>query len=190
MPLVLGFAVLIGAALLLTHGIVPDASFADILQGKAGDIFRGTDTANPTAAAAGGATSSTAPDAASVNAATGASGAKGVATFDGKPVALWIIPILKYAQAHGWTGTVTSGYRTDAQQTAIYDSGTRPAAVPRSLGGSGSNHEGDQFPAGAVDVTDASQLSAILAASPFGHLLVWAGSKDPVHFSFPHAGGY
>lgn len=108
----------------------------------------------------------------------------------GKPVAEWIVPILQYAWNHGWRGTVTSGYRSDAEQTAIYDSGVRPAAVPKSLGGSGSNHEGNAFPAGAVDVASASELSAILEKSPYANLLVYAGAKDPVHFSHPHDGSY
>ena len=36
--------------------------------------------------------------------------------------------------------TLTSGYRSDAEQVAIYQSGVRPAAKPESLGGGGSNH--------------------------------------------------
>lgn len=109
----------------------------------------------------------------------------GLGSFDGHQVALWIVPFLTYARAHGWTGHVESGYRSFAEQTRIYNSGVRPAAVPGS-----SNHEGQAFPRGAVDVTEAAQLSAILAKIPGGSLLKWAGSADPVHFSFPHGGGY
>jgi hypothetical protein len=110
---------------------------------------------------------------------------KGVAQFDGKPVAKWIAPILAYATQHGWQGTVNSGYRTLAQQTKIYDSGVRPAAVPGT-----SNHEMTAYPGGAVDVSNAQQLSQILLRSPYAKLLVYAGSKDPVHFSHPHNGSY
>lgn len=115
---------------------------------------------------------------------------KGVTSFAGKPVAKWIAPILEYARQHGWKGTVNSGYRSDAQQTQIYKSGVRPAALPMSMGGHGSNHEFKTYPGGAVDVTDAQTLAAILARSPYRHLLVYAGAKDPVHFSHPHAGAY
>ena len=114
-----------------------------------------------------------------------ASAKAGVGTFTGKPVADWIVPILQYAKAHGWQGVVNSGYRSFAQQKAIYDSGVRPAAVPGT-----SNHEGDQFPRGAVDVSNAQQLSSILSKSPYAKALVWAGGKDPVHFSHPHGGSY
>lgn len=113
-----------------------------------------------------------------------------IAKFDGKPVAGWIAPILKRARATGlWKGTVTSGFRTDAEQKRIYDSGVRPAAVPKSEGGSGSNHEGGKFPLGAVDVSDAKGLAAALRQLGI-HKLQYAGSKDSVHFSHPHNGGY
>jgi len=118
-------------------------------------------------------------------AAQGGSYPVGVTSFQGKPVADWIAPILTYARQHGWQGTVSSGYRTYAQQKAIYDSGVRPAAVPGT-----SNHEMDAFPGGAVDVSNASQLSSILQKSPYAGVLVWAGAKDPVHFSHPVGGHY
>lgn len=107
----------------------------------------------------------------------------GVSRFDGKPVAGWIAAELRWARAHGWKGTVTSGFRSYADQKRIYDSGVRPAAKPGT-----SNHEGTKFPLGAVDVTDAQQLAQILKQR--GSPLKWAGAKDPVHFSHPHGGGY
>lgn len=112
----------------------------------------------------------------------------GIVMFDGKPVAAWVAAELHWARAHGWKGTVSSGVRTDAEQTRIYKSGVRPAAVPKSMGGPGSNHEGIEFPRGAVDVTDAATLAKLLRKR--GSPLVWAGSKDPVHFSHPHGGSY
>lgn len=111
--------------------------------------------------------------------------AKGTTNFEGTQVAAWIAPALQYARQHGWKGSVTSGFRSFADQTRIYNSGVRPAARPGT-----SNHEGSQFPRGAVDTSDAAQLSAILKNSPFRKKLVYAGSKDPVHFSHPHGGSY
>jgi hypothetical protein len=111
--------------------------------------------------------------------------AKGTATFEGKPVAAWIAPILQYARQHGWKGSVNSGVRSFAEQQRIYNSGVRPAAKPGT-----SNHEATQFPGGAVDVSDAETLSRILRKSPYANQLVWAGAKDPVHFSHPHNGSY
>lgn len=117
-------------------------------------------------------------------------GLDGVVAFDGKPVAAWVGYVLDYARRHGWQGSLSEGFRTDAQQTGIYNSGVRPAAKPKSLGGGGSNHEIKTFPGGAADVSQAAQLAAILAKSPYRSLLQWAGSKDPVHFSHPHNGSY
>jgi hypothetical protein len=109
----------------------------------------------------------------------------GVADFEGTKVAAWIKPALEYARKHGWKGQVNSGWRSRAEQEHIYNSGVRPAAKPGT-----SNHEFTAFPGGAVDASDAEQLSHILRSSPYAKLLVWAGSKDPVHFSHPHNGSY
>jgi hypothetical protein len=109
----------------------------------------------------------------------------GTANFEGKQVAAWIKPALVYARKQGWKGQVNSGYRSFEEQTRIYNSGVRPAAKPGT-----SNHEGSDFPRGAVDVSDAAQLSSILRASPWARKLVYAGTKDPVHFSHPHGGSY
>ncbi len=107
------------------------------------------------------------------------------AKFGDKTVAGWIAPILQYARSQGWKGSVNSGFRSLAEQTRIYNSGVRPAAKPGT-----SNHEGSEFPRGAVDVSDAQQLARILERSPYRGKLVWAGAKDPVHFSHPHGGSY
>ena len=109
----------------------------------------------------------------------------GTADFEGTQVAAWIAPILKYARQHGWKGSVNSGYRSYADQVRIYNSGVRPAARPGT-----SNHEGSDYPRGAVDVNGAEQLNRILKSSPYANTLVWAGAKDPVHFSHPHGGSY
>lgn len=182
----LAFSEILAGGLFVAAAVTGD-SLADIVNGAVSTKpLPGSSGAAATFA--GAATNTIASSGAA--AANPASLPAGIATFDGKPVAAWIKPVLDYARSHGWKGTVTSGYRSDAEQTAIYNSGVRPAAVPKSLGGAGSNHEGDAFPSGAVDVSDAAQLSSIIQGSPFAKLLVWAGSKDPVHFSHPHGGGY
>lgn len=102
-----------------------------------------------------------------------------------KPIDRWIAPYLTYGASHGWHGIVQSGYRSKAEQAAIYNSGVRPAAKPGT-----SNHERANYPGGAVDVTQAATLAAILNKRKGPHLLKWAGAKDPVHFSHPHGGSY
>lgn len=154
-------------------------SIADLLAGAVGGAL------NPKGGSRSFGEDALSTVAASADAATVETGQAGTRMFGNKPVAAWIYPILVYARAHGWQGTVTSGVRTKAEQTAIYNSGVRPAAVPGT-----SNHEQTQYPGGAVDVTDAANLSRILLASPYKTTLVWAGAKDPVHFSHPHNGSY
>lgn len=60
----------------------------------------------------------------------------GTGTFQGIQVALWTIPMLEYAVAHGWKGHITSGYR--------------PGPDPHTSSG-GSEHAGTQYPHGAID---------------------------------------
>jgi hypothetical protein len=96
-----------------------------------------------------------------------------------KPIADWIVPVLEWAHLHGWTGTVTSGYRTFAEQAQLNAAGaySAPAGV--------SNHETTAYPGGAVDVTDPSQLIAVLRSYPGPEKLVGGvlGPVDPEHFS-------
>lgn len=62
----------------------------------------------------------------------------GLGTFDGFPVAKWIIPELQYARAHGWKGRITSGYRSHAENVAH-------GRYYHSM------HEDTIYPGGAVD---------------------------------------
>lgn len=119
-----------------------------------------------------------------------AAGVHGSLPFDNTQVAAWIQPVLKYARQHGWSGSVTSGYRSVAEQTKLYQdmlAGRRAGPVGKP---GQSNHNFTAFPGGAVDVSNPAQLSAILMRSKYANLLVWAGAKDQWHFSHPHNGGY
>jgi hypothetical protein len=49
-----------------------------------------------------------------------------------KPIAAWIVPILEWASEHGWTGTVTCGYRTYSQQASLNASGMFSAPAGKS----------------------------------------------------------
>jgi hypothetical protein len=96
-----------------------------------------------------------------------------------KPIADWIIMVLQWAYLHGWTGTVTSGYRSYYEQAQLNAAGAFSA--PAGL----SNHETTAYPGGAVDVTSPSQLIAVLASYPGPRKLVGGvlGPVDPEHFS-------
>jgi hypothetical protein len=96
-----------------------------------------------------------------------------------KPIAGWIAPILDWASQHGWTGSVTSGYRDYSQQASINASGAFSAPAGKS------NHETTQYPGGAVDVTDPAQLIQVLQGYSGPYKLVGGvlGPADPEHFS-------
>ena len=96
-----------------------------------------------------------------------------------KQIAGWIAPILDWASQHGWSGSVTSGYRDYQQQAAINASGAFSAPAGKS------NHETTQYPGGAVDVTDPSQLIEVLKGYAGPDKLVGGvlGAADPEHFS-------
>lgn len=96
-----------------------------------------------------------------------------------KPIADWIVPILQWASENGWTGSVTSGYRTYAQQAAINASGAFSATAGTS------NHETTTYPGGAVDVTDPAQLISVLGNYTGVDKLIGGvlGAVDPEHFS-------
>lgn len=107
----------------------------------------------------------------------------GAVDFDGKKIAGWIAPILKWARSAGWGGSVTSGLRTYAEQAALYAaraSNPNPVAPPGQ-----SNHEGTVYPRGAVDVSDYTGLNALVDSpeGPFPGKLKWYGMGDPPHFS-------
>jgi hypothetical protein len=96
-----------------------------------------------------------------------------------KPIAAWIVPILRWASEHGWKGTVTSGYRTFYEQAQLNAAGDFSA--PAGL----SNHETTRYPGGAVDVTNSSQMIEVLRSYPGPVKLVGGvlGAIDPEHFS-------
>jgi hypothetical protein len=96
-----------------------------------------------------------------------------------KPIADWIVSILQWASQHGWTGTVTSGYRTYYEQAQLNSAGAYSA--PAGL----SNHETATYPGGAVDVTEPGQLIGVLRGYPGEPKLVGGvlGPVDPEHFS-------
>ena len=95
-----------------------------------------------------------------------------------KPIAGWIIPVLEWADEHGWRGTVTSGYRTFYEQAQLNAAGAYSA--PAGL----SNHETTAYPGGAVDVTEPGQLIAVLAGYRALELVGGVlGPIDPEHFS-------
>jgi hypothetical protein len=109
------------------------------------------------------------------------SGAKGVTTFDGVPVAAWMVQWLKKSRANGWRGELVSGYRTPQHSEQLCLDMCGHPSCPGTCAGRASNHSGKVFPAGAVDVTDQFNFAAIQPriGSPLQNDL----PSDRVHFS-------
>lgn len=170
MSLALGM-VTVGAALI--YMAFSNSSLAELVRGEPteqpADKFAGTDALASDLATdvAGGAD---------------AMNAKGVGTFDGKPVAKWIIPWLKKSRQAGWDGSVTSGYRTPAYSEQLCIRMCGEPSCPGRCAGRSSNHSGKVYPHGAVDVSDYTNFARIQRqiGSPLKNAL---GSSDPVHFS-------
>lgn len=114
---------------------------------------------------------------------------EGLTTYDGHPVANWIVPALQYARQHGWGGYVVSGYRSASEQWAAAENYCRELGVSLYTeypnGPLASNHCGDVYPRGAVDVTEASELNNALRGYNGTKKLIWAEYtiEDGVHFS-------
>jgi hypothetical protein len=106
----------------------------------------------------------------------------GTRLFDGKEVAEWIYPWLELARKKGWTGTVTSGYRSPAYSQSLCLHMCGQPSCPGRCAGTSSNHSGLQYPGGAVDVTEYEQFGRIQRriGSPLQNQLP---TTDPVHFS-------
>ncbi len=141
---------------------------------------QGTSTATAGVPTATSATGITAADPTATGAvAPGAVVAQASWNPEQKPIAGWIVPVLDWASQHGWSGSVTSGYRDYSQQASINASGAFSAPAGKS------NHETTQYPGGAVDVTDPAQLIQVLQGYTGPYKLVGGvlGPADPEHFS-------
>lgn len=170
----------LGAALL--YSAFKNMSVIDLVMGRPGESIAAQGEHHPgnEASGGGGAGTMVVPGPATTD-------ARGLATWhnpDGSTVqiAKWIYFELKRV---GWHGYVESGYRSTKEQAEVCATGVKPCATPGQ-----SKHQGKVFPDGAIDVrkSEAADLSAKLkrAHSP----LIYAGSKDPVHFSHPTNGSY
>lgn len=106
--------------------------------------------------------------------------------FDGKPVAAYFVPHLRWARAHGWHGSVVSGYRTPAYSESLcYHMCGRPSC-PGTCAGRATNHAGldpNKTPSGAIDVSDYINFGNIIARSPYSPHIHNALPRDRVHFS-------
>lgn len=111
--------------------------------------------------------------------------ADGVTTFDGVPVAVVAVPLLKFARAHDWQGRLNSGWRDPDYSEQLCRNMCGAPSCPGRCAGRTSNHSGKTAARFAVDVTDYVRFGALMNRpdAPKPHIFNALGSRDPVHFS-------
>jgi peptidoglycan hydrolase-like protein with peptidoglycan-binding domain len=108
----------------------------------------------------------------------------GVADFDGRPVASWMVPHLRWAREQGWKGTVISGYREPADSEDICRQQCGAPSCPGTCAGRASNHSGKVQPTGALDLSEHVRFAELMRSCPHSPRIFNAlGPADPNHFS-------
>jgi len=108
----------------------------------------------------------------------------GVSEFDGRPVASWMVPHLRWAREHGWKGTVISGYRDPVESEAICRQKCGAPSCPGTCAGRASNHSGKVQPAGALDISEHVRFVELMRSCPhLPRIFNALGPADPNHFS-------
>jgi peptidoglycan hydrolase-like protein with peptidoglycan-binding domain len=109
--------------------------------------------------------------------------AAGVGSFDGKPVAAWMVPYLEWARAHGWQGSLTSGYRTPEYSEHLCMGICGAVRCPGRCAGRTSNHVGRVKPQGSIDVSDYIRFGELMKQCPHSPRIFNNLPSDRVHFS-------
>ena len=107
----------------------------------------------------------------------------GVAQFDGKPVAAWMKPYLDWARAHGWRGTLNSGYRTPEYSEHLCRGICGAPSCPGRCAGRSSHHSIRVKPGGAIDVSDYVKFGELMRQCPYSPRIYNNLPSDRVHFS-------
>jgi hypothetical protein len=107
----------------------------------------------------------------------------GATTFDGVPVAKWLVPYLKWARSHGWQGKLVSGYRSPAYSDSLCRKMCGAPSCPGLCAGRASNHSGSSVGHGALDVSDYFKFGEVIAKCPLSPRIFNDLPRDRVHFS-------
>ena len=116
-------------------------------------------------------------------AAKAAAPAVGVTTFDGKPVAAWLKPYLDWARAHGWQGTLNSGYRTPEYSEHLCIGMCGAPSCPGKCAGRSSHHSIRVKPGGSIDVSDYVRFGELMRQCPYSPRIFNNLPADRVHYS-------
>jgi hypothetical protein len=116
-------------------------------------------------------------------AAQSAAPAAGVDAFDGKPVAAWLKPYLDWARAHGWQGTLNSGYRTPEYSEHLCHGICGAPSCPGKCAGRTSHHSIRVKPGGSIDVSDYVKFGELMRQCPYSPRIFNNLPNDRVHYS-------
>jgi len=106
-----------------------------------------------------------------------------VGSFEGIPVATWLIPYLSWARAHGWRGTLLSGWRSPEHSEQLCFKMCGAPTCQGTCAGRSSNHSGSVKPHGAIDVSDPTSFGPLIAQCPLLPRIFNDLSRDRGHFS-------
>lgn len=114
-----------------------------------------------------------------------AANADGVTTFDGVPVAKWMVQYLVFARRHDWPGRLVSGWRDPVYSEGLCLRMCGRTSCPGTCAGRNSNHSGSSRPNGALDVTYWAEFDQLMkrADAPSNPRIFNDLPNDRVHFS-------
>lgn len=109
----------------------------------------------------------------------------GIATYDGRPVAAWMVPHLRFAREHGWGGVLVSGWRDPRYSEQLCYAMCGSPRCPGRCAGRASHHSQSVAPNGSIDVSDYLTFGRLMARpdAPSPRIFNSLGEIDPVHFS-------
>jgi hypothetical protein len=107
----------------------------------------------------------------------------GVGTFDGKPVAKCVIPVLQWCRNNGWKGQLVSGYRSPAFSEQLCFRMCGHSTCPGRCAGRSTNHAYSDPSRFAIDVSDYATFGRVVAHCPIAPHIHNSLPNDLVHFS-------
>lgn len=114
--------------------------------------------------------------------------ATGVRTYDGRPVAAWMIRYMAWARTHEvngrvWAGQLVSGFREPAYSEHLCFTMCGAPSCPGRCAGRSSGHSQKERPRGCLDVSDYAHFAEAMRECPIEPRLFNDLPIDRVHFS-------
>ena len=92
-------------------------------------------------------------------------------------------PYLDWARAHGWQGTLNSGYRTPEYSEHLCKGICGAPSCPGRCAGRSSHHSIRVKPGGSIDVSDYVRFGELMRQCPYSPRIFNNLPNDRVHYS-------